>query len=288
MRACGKAILSCPRVALCAAIITVIATVSAQGQYRLVQGRIVPRNSPDWTIISDRIEVIGFSGGALLCRTFTEADVDVGSGATRGNMRFAPNMQRVKTYKDTFALTNYPGAGSFKRGDVIRPPISVMRVSAYVAHSGSDIGVRRVSYGHDLYDYGLDYTPPPRQLTPEEAAAAKKEAEKRKSETKDKTLEWHQDQADKGNAYGQYRMGLRYLKGDGVPSDRAKAIDYLSKAAAQGNEEAQKELRKLATGAPPPQTNSGSSGLNGRPLEGSGQDLRRNTSVTFSAAAASI
>jgi hypothetical protein len=30
------------------------------------------------------------------------------------------------------------------------------------------------------------------------------------------------------------------------------------------------------------------SGLNGRPLEGSGRDLRRKNSVTFSAAAASI
>jgi len=32
--------------------------------------------------------------------------------------------------------------------------------------------------------------------------------------------------ADKGNAYGQYNMGILYEKGDGVPKNRAKALRY--------------------------------------------------------------
>jgi TPR repeat protein len=36
------------------------------------------------------------------------------------------------------------------------------------------------------------------------------------------------------------------LKGDGVPEDKDKARDYLSKAAAQGNQDAATELAKLS------------------------------------------
>jgi hypothetical protein len=70
------------------------------------------------------------------------------------------------------------------------------------------------------------------------------------------TLKFYQERAEKGDAYGQYRMGLRYLKGEGVPKDLDKARDYLSKAAAQGNQDAATELAKLSAPELPPQTNS--------------------------------
>jgi hypothetical protein len=56
-------------------LIAVIISLSAQGQslYRVVQGKIVPRNSPDWTVIHDAIEVTGYIGGALRCAHLLKA-----------------------------------------------------------------------------------------------------------------------------------------------------------------------------------------------------------------------
>jgi len=54
----------------------------------------------------------------------------------------------------------------------------------------------------------------------------------------DAALKHNVDLAAKGDAYGQLRMGERYLKGEGVEKDITKALDYLSKAAAQGNSQA--------------------------------------------------
>ena len=52
-----------------------------------------------------------------------------------------------------------------------------------------------------------------------------------------------------GSALYQYRMGRRYITGNGVEKDPAKARDMFQKAADQGNEEAAAELKKL----PPPE-----------------------------------
>lgn len=46
--------------------------------------------------------------------------------------------------------------------------------------------------------------------------------------------------ADKGDALGQGLLGSAYRKGLGVPTDREKAIHWLQKAAAQGNDVAKK------------------------------------------------
>jgi TPR repeat protein len=113
-----------------------------------------------------------------------------------------------------------------------------------------------VSYGHDLYDYGVDYIPPPLQLTPEEAAAAKAEAAKKNAGSDAAKMRFEEEQAENGKDLYQYRMGMRYLKGDGVPSDTLKAMDYFSKAVAQGNQDAKRELAKLAKRTPEPQTNA--------------------------------
>ena len=44
---------------------------------------------------------------------------------------------------------------------------------------------------------------------------------------------------------GQFREGVRYLNGDGVPKDMAKAAEYFEKAAKQGYKEAQCVLGHL-------------------------------------------
>jgi hypothetical protein len=97
----------------------------------------------------------------------------------------------------------------------------------------------------EQWDYGVDYTPQPRTLTPEEVAAAKTEADRKKAERDAAILKFELENSEKGSDLYQYRVGLRYLNGNGVPKDLAKARDYLSKAAAQGNKEAAAELAKL-------------------------------------------
>jgi TPR repeat protein len=51
-------------------------------------------------------------------------------------------------------------------------------------------------------------------------------------------------------------MGLRYLNGDGVIKDVTKSREYLTKAAAQGSQEANDELAKLDIQRPSSATNS--------------------------------
>src|SRR5437660_869175 len=48
--------------------------------------------------------------------------------------------------------------------------------------------------------------------------------------------------ADSGDADGQVRLGRMYAKGEGVPKDAAKAVEWYQKAAVQGDEAAQFSL----------------------------------------------
>lgn len=124
----------------------------------------------------------------------------------------------------SFLLSNYPrnaGVGqTFSRND------------RFVALKTGD------KNGMPNLDYATVYTP---ELTDDQKAAAVQA----KSKTDAKVLAFHKELADKGDAYGQYKMGMRYLTGDGVDKDIAKARDLLSKSAAQGNKDAATELAKI-------------------------------------------
>ena len=61
-----------------------------------------------------------------------------------------------------------------------------------------------------------------------------------------RVLKSHQELADQGDRYGEYRMGLRYRDGDGVPKDLDKAREWLQKSADQGDTDAATELAKLS------------------------------------------
>ena len=62
-----------------------------------------------------------------------------------------------------------------------------------------------------------------------------------------KTVTWLLAQATNGSSSAEYSLGLRYLNGQGVETNKALAIEWLRKAAAQGNTEASNRLEKLAT-----------------------------------------
>jgi len=66
-----------------------------------------------------------------------------------------------------------------------------------------------------------------------------------KAQADARVLKWHQEQADKGDPYCEYRMGLHYRDGDGVPKDLDKAREWLQKSADQGDTDAATELAKL-------------------------------------------
>jgi hypothetical protein len=70
-------------------------------------------------------------------------------------------------------------------------------------------------------------------------------AKQRRVETEARVLRNHQELAEKGTPYGQYSMGMRYLKGDGVERDEDRARDLFEKAAAQGHLDSQRELDKF-------------------------------------------
>ncbi len=91
----------------------------------------------------------------------------------------------------------------------------------------------------------LDYGEVRGKLTDEEKAAQTQAQQARRAELMANAIALYQKQADTGDSSAQLRLGEIYRDGEGVPRDLAKARDYLAKAAAQGNQDAQKELGQL-------------------------------------------
>ena len=60
-----------------------------------------------------------------------------------------------------------------------------------------------------------------------------------------RALEWLEKSAAQGNQYAQYTLGKLYLLGEDTEKDREKAVAYLTRAAAQGNVYAQYYLDHL-------------------------------------------
>jgi TPR repeat protein len=96
-------------------------------------------------------------------------------------------------------------------------------------------------------DWAKKPRPRPVQVTtPARTTPTKERSNASQQNSLAKAVKYNQELADIGDAYGQLRMGERYLVGDGVEKDEVKAREYFAKAAAQGNETAAKALEKLA------------------------------------------
>lgn len=87
-----------------------------------------------------------------------------------------------------------------------------------------------------ILDYGKVFVAP--KVSPEAQA-------KKKADNAAKALKYNQDLAEKGDAYGQLRMGERYRDGEGVAKDPRQAREWFAKAAAQGDPAAIKALAAL-------------------------------------------
>ena len=58
-------------------------------------------------------------------------------------------------------------------------------------------------------------------------------------------VKWFRKAADQGVELAQFKLGLCYASGNGVPENKAEAAKWIRKAAAQGNEDAKKLLKTL-------------------------------------------
>ena len=58
-------------------------------------------------------------------------------------------------------------------------------------------------------------------------------------------VKWHQKALEQGNVDAQCDLGICYYLGDGVPKNRAKAVELWKKAAAQGNVRAKQALEMV-------------------------------------------
>lgn len=95
------------------------------------------------------------------------------------------------------------------------------------------------------FDFGIPCGPPPELIARERARAAADQARWRASAERNKPaiIAWEKDQAERGVASGQYALGMRYLRGDGVEQSDALARAWVEKAAAQGHAQAKASLK---------------------------------------------
>jgi hypothetical protein len=145
------------------------------------------------------------------------------------------------TYQE-FVVTNFPYVVA--DGDNIKFLAYYM-----VKEVGTVVLTNHAARNHDAfhkYDYGKVCPPPPEWVA---AVAAK--AAKAKETAAAAILKLDQEKAAEGSALYQYRLGRRYLTGNGVEMDLLKAHELFKKAADQGNEEAAAELRNLSANKPP-------------------------------------
>src|SRR2546428_12564123 len=75
----------------------------------------------------------------------------------------------------------------------------------------------------------------------EPSSPSKREA----APTAEERLAQLQKEADSGDTNAMYKLGVTYLRGDGVPKDAAKAAEWWQKAAAQGDAEAQRGFGRM-------------------------------------------
>jgi len=93
---------------------------------------------------------------------------------------------------------------------------------------------------------------PPRAVSPSSgttnaapAPPPPADLEKAKQETLKKTIEFEKKNAEKGSAWAQYSLGVRYLTGDGVEKDEDAARKWLEAAAKNDDTRAKKKLEEL-------------------------------------------
>jgi TPR repeat protein len=201
-----------------------ISTFDAAAQYRKVHGQIYGLTDPNapWTSFRTSMLVRGFSPeGFLVLQEFT--DVSVQDSAAVVKKRAYSQGHAERKLGQTIILKNYPLQSKLNVRDEIPPGIIAMRVGL-------------------IYDYGTDYQMPVRPLT----AAEQKALTKQKSAQDVKTFQWLCSQATNGSVSAECSLGEHYLNGIGTDPNHEAAIEWLKKAAAQGDAHASNVLARIS------------------------------------------
>ena len=246
-------------------VMVMVFSSAAQSAFKMVNGKIYSTtDSFVWTVFTDNLKVLGFSGDDIICESYKTETHDAGGYKDHlANPRYHPNNVTTIIHGQKLILKNYRSQTPATLESDLYTPINAIRVgqtsitygnhtwtTVYSSDDGSRSSTTSSSRGDlvNIYDMGVDYYPPARILTPEEQkAAGKKRAEQEK-----KTVEWLISQATNGMPSAESSLGFRYLKGQGVPKDEALGRQWLQKAAADGDDYAAAKLASLATA----QTNS--------------------------------
>lgn len=207
-----------------------LATVNVQAaEWRAVGGLVEDvTTAPGWYGI--RGEVIQVTGGKLLVRG--EAYLYSERGYSAEMFLLITNFPQVRVDGDRL-VTDY---------------VKLIGNESYKSVLGAIKTVR-------LYDYGRPSDPPEKVLMEAEFARliAADRAHLQREKRLPKLIAWERERAERGEASGQYALGLRYLNGDGVVQDVSKARELIGNAAAQGHAPAKRLLASL-----PPPAESGS------------------------------
>jgi hypothetical protein len=254
------------------AAVMVSASVQAQSYYRWVQGK--PISKREMTTITEHLKVVSFSGQAVICERYTTENVPVTKQLTDpfGKRYVGQTMETRIHPMAPIVLTNYPNAHRLDIGAEIPTPIVALRIGSapfrgFVEGQEGVRSYRASGVEMAVYDYGVDYYfPAPvrksvSQLTggtngPSATNTPTVSAPPKPDDVQKRTFVHWNEKAEKGDEFAMYRVGVMYLKGEGVEKDLWKARAMLNKAAALGCTEAEEELRKLPAVDMPAQTNS--------------------------------
>ena len=232
---------------------------SAKGQWRILGGNIQDTASWNWNK-REGVVLCVTNGVIFVERRWTEPvsqTITHSTGNNHGNLLGGGDPtyaeRRIVGEKEVrvrFALTNY-----------LRTVEVGWQVNDWSAHVGS---IEFRGEALKLYDCGVaptaaDIEIEVQNLNRKAAEFARNKAErdailtKKRIETDSRLLFWQFQQASNGFASAQCSLGLRYLKGQGIPTNEVLGRYWLEKSARQNNLEAQAALTKLTnvTSMPP-------------------------------------
>ena len=219
--------------------------------WRIVKGATNNINDPGWFHFAGRVlrvypGCIRVEGSISSLATENNLGrLDTAGSVMKAPMALLPG--NVLT-RQIFVVTNFPYV--LASGDTINFLDYHMAKDAgvFAAPTTSTNHTERTDYedheGVHKYDYGK-ICPPPQWFI--EAEAAK--AAKAKQTAMSATLKLDQEKAAEGRPLYHYRLGQRYLTGNGVETNLAKARELFQKSADQGNADAAAELKKLSQNA---------------------------------------
>jgi TPR repeat protein len=145
-----------------------------------------------------------------------------------------------------FFVKNYPYQGAY--GDALFYSQNLTAkesgVFTFTNTTGGTTTIRQLDYGVPC--------DPPAELVEKAIKAEKDQAEakaeaikKQKQESDERAVKWLLPQATNGSASAQRSLGIHYLNGQGVETNKETAIYWLTQAANQGDIEASNILAKL-------------------------------------------